>query len=63
MCRDVIVINGTKYTGIESVIRALVRSLFDAAERIRTLQLQKQQSSSQKSSETTSDSLMKWIIA
>jgi hypothetical protein len=43
MCRDVIIINGIRYTGIESVLCALMRTLVDAAERIRMLQIQKQQ--------------------
>lgn len=43
MCRDVIVINGERFTGIESIICGLVRVLVDCADRIRVLQVQRQQ--------------------
>ena len=42
MCRDVIVINGERFTGIESIICGLTRMLVDCAERIRLLQVQRQ---------------------
>lgn len=43
MCRDVIFINGVRFTGIESIICGLVRTLVDCADRIRLLQVQRQQ--------------------
>jgi hypothetical protein len=43
MCRDVIVINGVRVTGIESIICGLTRTLVDCAEHIRVMQVQRQQ--------------------
>jgi hypothetical protein len=43
MCRDVIVINGSRFTGIESIICGLTRTLVDCAEHIRAMQLRRQQ--------------------